>query len=78
MKKGAVDFLMKPFSKLELLSAGSAMGGAMNVMDRQWAQDNEEKTFRARYAQLSGREKDVVFCCSSQKGVLLLKRRHKG
>lgn len=57
MKRGAVDFLEKPFDDAALLSA---VRKAVHVGPVDVAEDADTRTARAAVSRLSAREKDVV------------------
>jgi FixJ family two-component response regulator len=57
MKAGAVTFLTKPFSEVELMAA---VGEALAKSRRLREQGDQEAGLRARYGALSGREREVM------------------
>ncbi len=57
MKAGAVEFLTKPFSDSALLSA---VGKAIHRSTALVARDTELRAFKARYARLTSREREVL------------------
>lgn len=57
MKAGAVTFLTKPFSEVELMTA---VGEALAQSRRLREQGDQEAGLRARYGALSGREREVM------------------
>jgi FixJ family two-component response regulator len=57
MKAGAVDFLSKPFRDQEMLDAVSA---ALTRDRQRRSQESASADLRARYAELSGREREVM------------------
>ena len=57
MKAGAVTFLTKPFSEVELMTA---VGEALAQGRRLREQGDQEAGLRARYGALSGREREVM------------------
>lgn len=56
MKEGAVEFLTKPFTESELLSAVAL---AVQAEAARWQENAEENALRARYKTLTEREREV-------------------
>ncbi len=62
MKRGAVDFLPKPFRDQDMLDAVSR---ALEVDRQRRSKDSEVSSLRARYDDLSSREKEVMVLVAS-------------
>lgn len=56
MKEGALEFLTKPFTEAELLSA---VHHALQTAVARWSEKSEASAWHARYACLTEREKEV-------------------